>query len=126
MADTDKTTRKVKRDTEKDAGLDIVTVAKWAKSNPWVLAVIAGGGGIGGEQLGALIGQPIAAWHVALAVGGFALLDIFSRMLRRLDTIEERLAEGTDMMERHDKTLGELLAWRENSERERSGRNGAA
>lgn len=122
MADTG---RKHARDTEKVKGLDIVAVAKWAKSNPWVLAVIAGGGGVGGEQLSALIGQPIAAWQIILAVGGFAMLDIFSRMLRRLDNIEDRLSEGTDVMNRHEIALAEIIAWREDREREAAGRNGA-
>lgn len=125
MSDTDKKTRKVRRDTGKVPGLDLMAFVKWAKSNPWILALLAGGGGIGGEQIGALIGQPVAAWQIVVAVGGFALLDIFSRMLKRLDKIEERLGEGTEVMERHDKALLELLAWREEQERQARGRNGS-
>lgn len=113
MTATNKKPRKTDRDTEKVGGVDIMAIGRWAKSNPWVLALIAGGGGFGGEQISALVGQPVEAKHIIAAILAFALLDVFNRMLKRLDKIEERLADGTEVMERHDQTLAELLAWRE-------------
>lgn len=116
---TDTNPRETERDTEKVSGLDLSAVLKWAKTNPWVLAVVASGSSLGGEQVSELIGQPIAAWQIMVGVGGFALLDIFTRMLKRLDKIEARLAEGTKVMERHDVALVELLAWREAAEKKK-------
>ena len=94
-------------------GFDIVAVLKWAKSNPWILAAVAGGGGIGGEQISTLFGQEIPAWQIVVGIASFALIDLFGRVLKRLDAIEVRLGEGTALMKEHDKALVELLAWRE-------------
>lgn len=131
MADTDKKTRKVKRDTDTVKGLDLSTAIKWAKSSPWVLAMLAGGGGFGGQEIANVLGGQVVWWQIALGVAGIALFDLGSRGLRRLeraeeslDRIEQRLAEGTSVMRGLRTDVDDLRAWRQEREQDSAGRNG--
>ena len=127
MADN-KTTGKVKprdgRDTEKIKGLDLMAALKWAKLNPWVLTVIALGGGTGGQEALAQFGQQVQWWQIALAVAAFAVFDLGARMLRRLDRIEERLADGSKVMHGNRGDIDSLLDWKREQQGEAAARNG--
>lgn len=109
----DKKTDKVQK------GLDLISMLKWAKGNPWLITVVAIAGGTGGQEAMAQLGQTVAWWHIALAVAGFALFDVGTRMLSRMESIEKqiermnaRLAEGAEVMQAHGKEIELLKDWK--------------
>lgn len=94
MADT--TTRST---TTRDSGpipkgFDLAKVIGWARGNPWVLVLLAAGGGTGTQQVLAELGQKVEWWWIALGVVGFGILNYFTESAKR----QERLASKLDRM----------------------------
>lgn len=92
MTDHGKTTETTRASGPIPKGLNVGDIIKWAKSNPWVLVVAALGGGKGGEQVLAEIGQRVEWWWIALAVVGVGILSYMTESAKRA----ERLASKVD------------------------------
>lgn len=99
--------------------LDLASVMRWAKGNPWVLLLLASGGGFGGQEIATAIGQNVQWWWIALGVAGFALMDVFARLLRRVDRlvddigdIKAGLARGAQKFEHLEGDVKSLRDWR--------------
>lgn len=103
MADTEKDTDKL--DVKRP---DLWSVVKWAKGSPVLLAVLAIASGTGGQQVLEQLGQQVQWWQIALAIAGYAVFDLATRILKRLDTIEQRLLQGTARFERLEADVDHL------------------
>ncbi len=102
------------KDTDKIAGKrpDIWTLLTWAKGNPLLLAAVAIASGTGGQQVLEQLGQQVQWWQIALAIAGYAVFDLATRILKRLDTIEQRLAKGAEVMRQQKDIIDDLMVWR--------------
>ena len=89
-------------------GLDVATIFKWAKGNPLLLAVVAVASGTGGQQVLEQMGQQVQWWQIALAIAAYAVFDLATRMLKRLDTIEQQLVKGTQQFEKLEVEVDQL------------------
>lgn len=121
----DKTTAKVSpragKDTDKrPQPLDLVAVVKWAKSNPFVLAVIALASGAGGQEAMGALGQNVQWWMIAAGVGALAVFQHFADQAKRQDRviielreIKKQLADGSARFDDLDSRVGKLEAERQ-------------
>lgn len=113
---TDKTTAKVApRKGESDTGklpTSIGGLLKKAKENPWVLLVVALGGGTGSQEVLAQLGQHVQWWWVALGIGGFAAVDAATRLLRDVSEIKASLRVGAEKFEHLESDVKSLHDWR--------------
>lgn len=120
----DKTTAKVAprsgEDTDKvKSAFDIAALVSKAKSNPWVLVVLALGGGTGTQEVLAQLGQNVQWWWVAIAVAGYGMLQYMSDSAKRQEKVRETLSEiktqlklGTDRFEHIEREVRSLHDWR--------------
>lgn len=93
------TDSKTRTDTTRDSGpipkgFDLAKLISWARGNPWVLVVLAAGGGTGTQEALAAMGQKVEWWWVAIGVVGFGILNYFTESAKR----QERLATKLDRM----------------------------
>lgn len=119
MADA-RTRSETSRDSSKIAKpFDFAALVKAAKSNPWILAIIALGGGTGGSELLSKVGQNVEWWWIALAVVGMGALNYFADFARRVERIGEDVAEmkgdlkaGREKFEHVEADIASLKAFR--------------
>lgn len=105
------TPRKSDTPTEKIPGGILALIAK-AKSNPWVLVVLALGGGTGTQEVLAQMGQNIQWWWVALGIGGFSIVDAAGRLLRDVSEIKASLKVGAEKFTHIEAEVKSLHDWR--------------
>lgn len=94
MPDRGKTSETTRSSGPIPKGFDLAKLIMWAKGNPWVLVILAAGGGTGTQQVLAELGQRVEWWWVALGVVGFGILNYFTESAKR----QERLAMKLDRM----------------------------
>ena len=119
MADKGNTT-----ETTRDSGklakpFDLATLIKAAKSNPWILALLALGGGTGGQELLAKVGQQVEWWWIALAVVGFGLMNYLTDFAKEVRNIGKDVADmkgdlkaGREKFEHLEEEVKSLKAFR--------------
>lgn len=103
--------RKSETPTEKIPGGLMALISK-AKSNPWVLVVLALGGGKGTEEVLAQLGQNIQWWWIALGIGGFSIVDAAGRLLRDVSEIKAALKVGAEKFTHIEAEVKSLHDWR--------------
>lgn len=111
--DTDRDTDKVK------SAFDLAALISKAKANPWVLVLVALGGGTGTQEVLAQLGQNVQWWWVALAVAGYGLLQYAADSAKRQEKVRETLHEikmqlklGTERFEYIEREVRSLNDWR--------------
>lgn len=134
---TDKTTAKIApRKGESDTGKLPRSIGDWiklAKGNPWVLALVALGGGTGTQEALAQMGQRVEWWWVAIAVAGYGVLQYFADSSRRQEQMQRDIAEfktevlsalrvGSEKFENLEGEVKSLNGWRKEMQAGQSGR----